>query len=508
MNKYILTLATFSILLFGVHQLMSMDSPNQEHQLQLNECLIEATRTMMEDRDAVIALLERGADVNHANSSGDTALIYAAFYGHTDIVRLLIEHGADVNHVNNIGNTALIAAARCGHVNIVGLLMEAGAGVNRVGFEGRTAIIWAAAGERTFAVAAHAHIDIVKLLLDHGAQVNHRDSENYTALTLAADREQTDIVRLLVRYGTLVPSDVMDRYRIKQALTPGSISPLAQAIIMRDREDITRILAEAPMGVNTQYDFGMTALHWAVAQNYEELVQELLTTYKLDLNVQDNEGNTPLHHAARNGNISVIKLLLAAGACLDNNNYDGYTAWGLANGQSQLSPRTERGELLARAAEFLERNAAQTILWNVTRAGRHEGCLGDLPAEVTAHIAGYVMARDNRGNTPLHIAILYNNIHDVTRLLNDRANVYTRNDDGNTPLHIAIQQNNADIVQALLLHDREDRELRNKKNQTPFDVASEHRNSNIIAMLNRHKRNQTVDVELGEYVYRGTPRLK
>ena len=34
--------------------------------------------------------------------NGETALMYAAFNGHTDIVRLLLERGADVNHVDNV----------------------------------------------------------------------------------------------------------------------------------------------------------------------------------------------------------------------------------------------------------------------------------------------------------------------------------------------------------------------------------------------------------------------
>ena len=33
----------------------------------------------------------------------------------------------------------------------------------------------------------------------------------------------------------------------------------------------------------------------------------------MDLNIQDNDGNTPLHAACKNGNIDVAKALLTAG---------------------------------------------------------------------------------------------------------------------------------------------------------------------------------------------------
>ena len=36
-------------------------------------------------------------DVNHANASGDTALTYAAFMGHAEVVALLIEKEVNVN---------------------------------------------------------------------------------------------------------------------------------------------------------------------------------------------------------------------------------------------------------------------------------------------------------------------------------------------------------------------------------------------------------------------------
>ena len=38
-----------------------------------------------------------------------------------------------------------------------------------------------------------------------------------------------------------------------------------------------------------------------------------LTLEPLDLNIQDKDGNTPLHTACENGNIDIAKALLTAG---------------------------------------------------------------------------------------------------------------------------------------------------------------------------------------------------
>jgi hypothetical protein len=58
---------------------------------------------------AVEALLEAGAHVNTV-SGNTTALILAAGYGETDIVRILLDHGADPKLAAKPGVTALAAA--------------------------------------------------------------------------------------------------------------------------------------------------------------------------------------------------------------------------------------------------------------------------------------------------------------------------------------------------------------------------------------------------------------
>ena len=45
--------------------------------------------------NTVSALVDIGADVNHQNQAGQTALMYAARWNSTDIVEFLLAHGAD-----------------------------------------------------------------------------------------------------------------------------------------------------------------------------------------------------------------------------------------------------------------------------------------------------------------------------------------------------------------------------------------------------------------------------
>lgn len=73
-------------------------------------------------------LLDKGTDVNAANSYGATALASACDRGHTEVVKLLLERGANPNTQDTFYKLKPMAwAAQRGHVEIVRLLLDRGA---------------------------------------------------------------------------------------------------------------------------------------------------------------------------------------------------------------------------------------------------------------------------------------------------------------------------------------------------------------------------------------------
>jgi ankyrin repeat protein len=76
-------------------------------------------------------LLDRGADVDEAASSGPTAgytaLMMAALNNRRELVHFLIDRGADVNAAAGDGATALALAAKERHRDVIALLEESGA---------------------------------------------------------------------------------------------------------------------------------------------------------------------------------------------------------------------------------------------------------------------------------------------------------------------------------------------------------------------------------------------
>ena len=74
-------------------------------------------------------LIKSGANVNLANTAGETALMLASASGNSKLVELLINSGAKVNAVNKVGDSALIYANNApeNKSDIVKALKSAGA---------------------------------------------------------------------------------------------------------------------------------------------------------------------------------------------------------------------------------------------------------------------------------------------------------------------------------------------------------------------------------------------
>ncbi len=89
-------------------------------------------------------------------------------------------------------------------------------------------------------------------------------------------------------------------------------------------QQVLQALNNPNVQVNLQDNLGNTALMYAVSyDNNQESVQALLGAQGINIDLADNNGKTPLMHAAQQSRLGCVKLLLAAGADLslsDNDN--------------------------------------------------------------------------------------------------------------------------------------------------------------------------------------------
>lgn len=99
---------------------------------------------VLNDAESIRIAVAAGARATNTTSRYDgTALIAAAHLGNVEAVRALIDAGAPVDHVNNLGWTALVEAVVLGdggsrHTSVVDLLVRAGADVDIADRSGQT----------------------------------------------------------------------------------------------------------------------------------------------------------------------------------------------------------------------------------------------------------------------------------------------------------------------------------------------------------------------------------
>ena len=253
-----------------------------------NERLISAAQTG--NIQAINALVKAGANVNHADNDGRTALFTAALHGRVEAIALLLKAGAKVNHADNRGKTALSWAARDGKVEAIAALVKAGAKVNHAQNDGETALFEAAKG---------GHVETIAALVKAGANVNHADIFGVTALLWAAQDGNVKAIAALVKAGAKVnDADLYGETPLFHAAQYGKVEAIAA-------------LVKAKANVNHADNDGETALFWAAKGGEVEAIAALVKA-GANVNHADTKGKTALSQYG--SNMRVKETLIRLGA--------------------------------------------------------------------------------------------------------------------------------------------------------------------------------------------------
>lgn len=100
----------------------------------------ETARNRLDVEPLLKVLLDKGADANHADNEGNTALLLCAdnFGGHMELIKALCEAGADINAADADGNNVLHYVLEAGSQNIAKYLLKKGADYKHANNEGIT----------------------------------------------------------------------------------------------------------------------------------------------------------------------------------------------------------------------------------------------------------------------------------------------------------------------------------------------------------------------------------
>ncbi|XP_072415966.1 caskin-1 isoform X2 [Chiloscyllium punctatum] len=245
--------------------------------------------------------------------------------------------------------------------------------------------------------------------------------------------------------------------------------PAVQKLLQRPKQGKAKLLGSAKrVNVNFQDLDGFSALHHAALNGNTELIS-LLIEAQATVDIKDNKAMRPLHYAAWQGKAEPMKMLLKAGSSLNSQSDEGQIPLHLAaqHGHYEVSEMLLQHQSnpcivdiagktpLDLACEFGRVGVVQLLLSSNMCAALLEAKPGDIT--------------DPNGTSPLHLAAKNGHI-DIIRLLLQAGIDINRQTKAGTALHEAALCGKTEVVR-LLLESGINAHIKNTYNQTALDIV-------------------------------------
>ena len=272
-----------------------------------------------------------GVSTESKNNDGWTALHFASYNAHLEIVKYLIETcHVDTEARDNDGWTALHFASDHGHLEIVKYLTAA----CNVDKEARDNDGWTVLHR----ACSNGHSEIVKYLIETcHVDMNVKNWYDETAYDLAQTNSKHEIVQYLkavqdkrsAALSESMHSDEDEKRNNERAfLEAAKVGNLCKL-----KEFITKGIDKEAK--NNQ---GYTALHLTSENGHHVATKYLIEECLVDKEAKSNVGYTALHRASINSRLEIVKYLLGTCQCdAESKNNDGCNALHFACIQNHLA---------------------------------------------------------------------------------------------------------------------------------------------------------------------------
>ena len=368
--------------------------------------------------DAIVSLVEKGADPLAKNANGENICFSASKTNNPSILNTVIKCGTPVNERDYMGNTPLHMAVKWDATKSISRLLELGIDINDQNTSGKSAL----------AVAAFSgKYPTAEVLLKKGADVNTSDETGATILMDAIEGKNITLIQLLLDYDA--------KPYIKNIYGVSAYHKAAQTGNIQIIEMI-RELGGDPLGRDKN---GNTPFSIVMKKDLKTIKAVLGT----NTGITDSDGRTPIHLAVKNeGSETLLKELIKMGYPIDGRDADGYTA---------LTYAVENNDV--RRALVLLKNKANPFQ-AINKKGDNAVTIAlkspKYNKQMIANIVNYAGKKtDIMGNTILHYAAKTSSKEIVQELISYGLPKNVKNIAGDTPEKIARDWKRSDIAELL-----------------------------------------------------------
>ncbi|KAF1850427.1 ankyrin [Cucurbitaria berberidis CBS 394.84] len=223
-----------------------------------------------------------------------STFMQAASLGNITLLEAALDAGIALETIANDGSTALHCAARAGQAMSVQYLLEKGANAERRNDKGRIPLYEALLSQNP---------GTVNVLLHGTAEIINLDSIEY----YLARSGSIEVLQVYIKH----PRTTFASHNAQNLLT--AASKMGQTSI------VAAMLQHSDIDVNKKDPTGNAPIHQAARYGFIEVMQLLLSSQGIDLNVQTRVNRlTPLYIAVLKGHFDIFRLLLDQVAAVAN----------------------------------------------------------------------------------------------------------------------------------------------------------------------------------------------
>jgi uncharacterized protein len=256
----------------------------------------------------------------------------------TVLLALFVVSGASL--VAQTADSRLPDAARSQDSKTLRALIGQKVKVNARSSDGSTALLW----------SSHwSDVDSAELLLRAGADPNIVNDYGTSPLSEACLNSNAAMVRLLLR----------NRADANLPIATGE-TPLMTCARTGNAEAVRELLEFGAAVQGKEPAQNQTALMWAAAEKHPDVVKVLIDAHA-DVRARTKQGFSPIHFAARVGDLESLKLLLDSGVDVNFQTQSEANPTGNSSGYTPLLVATLRAQVET-AIYLLDRGADPNIL--------------------------------------------------------------------------------------------------------------------------------------------------